>query len=103
MALAVATTIKTLAICFPIGDAIDRVRIRLVGGLLQSAPNKIPDVVIERLDFTLHRKLGILGGEVRRLAKAGVVAGHLINAPTLNAVVVVGTEQDFRIHVPIGD
>ena len=93
VALAVAARVSALAISFPIGNAIDRVRIRLVRGLLQATPNEILDVVIERLDFALHRKLGILGGEVSGLAKAGIVTRHFIDAPTLNAIVVVRTEQ----------
>jgi len=103
MALAIAARVGALTISFPIGDAIDRVRVRLVRGLLQPAPDEILDVIVERIDFTLHRELGVLGRDVSGLAESRIVARHFIDAPTLNAIVVVGTEQHFRIHVPVGN
>src|SRR5215831_4779838 len=103
MTLTVATRIEALTIRLPVRNAIDAVWIRLAGGLLQSTPDKIPDVVIERLDFSRHRELGVLGGQISRLAEPWIVAGHFVDAPTLNPVIVVRTQQHFRIHVPVGN
>ena len=91
VALAVASRVETLAIRLPVGDAVDGVRKRLFPRLLQPAPDKILEVVIERLNLSLHWELGVLGGKVGGLAESGIVTGDGIDAPTLDAIIVVRT------------
>src|SRR5262245_36252897 len=91
--LPVAPGIGAFAIGLPIRNSVDAVRVWFAGCLLQAAPDKILDVVIERFDLALHRELRVLGGEISGLAQSGVVASDFIDAPTLNPVIVVGTQQ----------
>src|SRR4030095_9323955 len=103
MSLSITTRIDALAIGFPVRNAIDAKRIRFTGRLLQTTPNEVIDIVIECSDFTLHWVLGVLGGERSRLSQTRVVTGHRVDTPALNAIVIVGTQQDLRLHVPVGN
>src|SRR5262249_16658175 len=95
MLLSVAARIDGVSISLPIRDAIDGVRIRLLSGLLQPSPNKILDVVIKGFNFVLIRKFGVLGGQIGGVGQSGIITCHSIDTPTLNAIVIVRTQEYF--------
>ena len=63
----------------------------------------MPDVIVQRLDFALDRIFRVLRGEKRRLAKSRIVTGHGVIAGARNWGVIVGADEFFIAHVPVGD
>ena len=101
--LTVASGIAAVAVRLPVWNAVNAVSIFFFSSALQSAPNEMFNVIIERLDFALHRILRVLRREKRRLAQAGIIARHCVNSRARYGRVIVGTDQFLSVHVPIRD
>ena len=103
MKLAAAIGLRAVAVFFPIGNSVDAVRIRLVRRPLQTAPDEMLDVIIERFDFPPVGILGLLRREIRRMTQPGVIAGDGVNAKAADAIVIVRAQQQLLVHRPLGD
>jgi len=84
----------------PLARAIDAVRIRpFVIGALESTPDEVLEVVFERVDLPLVRVGDVLGGDVGRLAQAGVVAGEDVDHAVEEDVGILDGARDPVFHV----
>ena len=98
MFLAALIVRLAFAIYFPVRDAVNRVRVRLFVGLLQSAPDVVPDIVLNGGDLFLIRKGDILGRNIRRFAQRRIIARHGVR---LQSVEIVRAAQHLVLHVPL--
>ncbi|KGJ67468.1 hypothetical protein BJA5080_08323 [Bradyrhizobium diazoefficiens SEMIA 5080] len=93
--------IAAFPVLLPIGYAVEAVGVCLLCGTLQPAPDERVYIPIQRRHFRHIRMLGILGREVSGLAQPGIITRHLVDAPTLDPVVIVRAKQDLRLHIPL--
>jgi len=98
--LALVSGIAAVAILLPVRDTVDAVAIRLFRRALQTAPDKVLDIVVQRFYFVRVGKFSILAGKVGWLTQARIIAGYFIYAPSLDAVVVIRPQLDLGVHIP---
>jgi len=96
-----AATVRRAAfpVDLPVGDPVDAVGIFFLVRALELAPDEIPDMIFQRLDFPGVRIINVLLGEIGRLAEGRIVAGHPV---VFQPVEVIRTPQDRVLHVPFG-